>query len=152
MEKPGDLEAEIKDLKARLAEAEQTLNAIRTGEVDALVVSGSEGDQIFTLKGAEMPYRILVEEMNQGALLIIPDGTILYANTRFAVLSKMPLEQVIGSSWQQFFPHDKHSQLAAFLQAGGPINPLEELSHQAADGSVCPVHLSLRTMSASAVE
>ena len=68
MEKPGDLKTEIEDLKARLAAAEETLNAIRSGEVDALVTSGPDGDQIFTLQGAEMPYRILVEEMNQGAL------------------------------------------------------------------------------------
>src|SRR5687768_6888008 len=94
----SDLKTENKELKARLAEAEGTLKAIRGGEVDALVVSGAAGDQVFTLQGAEMPYRILVEEMNQGALLIIPDGTILYANIRFASLSKTPLEQVIGSS------------------------------------------------------
>jgi PAS domain S-box-containing protein len=152
MEKPGNLTNEIKELKARLTEAEQTLHAIRTGEVDALVVSGSDGDQVFTLKGAEMPYRILVEEMNQGALIIIPDGTIVYANTRFAALTKTPLEQVISSSWQRFFPPDKYPQLEACLKATGPTGPLEELSLQAPDGSSCPVQLSLRTMSASGVE
>src|SRR6266850_1433912 len=115
METPGDLKAEINELKARLTEAEQTLHAIRTGEVDALVVSGSDGDQVFTLKGAEMPYRILVEEMNQGALIIIPDGTIVYANTRFAFVSKTPREQVISSSWQRVFPPEKHPQLEACL-------------------------------------
>src|SRR4030081_2773168 len=97
MEKPGELKTEIIELKARLTEAEQTLNAIRSGEVDALVVSSPEGDQVFTLKGAEMPYRILVEEMNQGALIILPDGTIVYANTRFAALTKTTLEQVVSS-------------------------------------------------------
>ncbi|MDB6123897.1 MAG: domain S-box protein [Pedosphaera sp.] len=152
MEKTSDLKAEIVELKARLAEAEETLNAIRGGEVDALVVSGSEGDQVFTLKGAEMPYRILVEEMNQGALMLSPDGTILYANTRFAVLSKTPLEQVIGTSWQQFFPADKHLQLESYLRAQEPVSAMEELSLQAADGASCPVHLSFRTMSASGVE
>jgi len=152
MEKPDDLKKEIRELKARLGESEQTLNAIRSGEVDALVVSGSRGDQVFTLKGAEMPYRILVEEMNQGALLITPDGTILYANTRFAVLSKMPLEQVIGSSWQQFFPRENLPQLEASLKASGALSPGEELRLQATDGSLCPVHLSLRTMSASGLE
>jgi PAS domain S-box-containing protein len=151
MEKLSDLKTEITVLKARLAEAEETLDAIRSGEVDALAVSGPDGDQIFTLQGAETPYRILVEEMNQGALMLIPDGTILYANTRFAGLSKTPLEQVIGSSWQQFFPPDKHSQLEACLRATEPAGPPEELSLQAADGSFCPVHLSLRSMITSGV-
>jgi PAS domain S-box-containing protein len=151
MEKPDDLRTEIKELTARLAEAEETLTAIRDGEVDALVASGPDGDQVFTLKGAEMPYRILVEEMNQGALMIIPDGTILYANARFAGLSKTPLEQIIGSSWQQFFPRNKHSQLDAYLKTKEPISPPGELSLLAADGSFCPVQLSLRSMVTSGV-
>jgi PAS domain S-box-containing protein len=145
------LKAEIKELKARFAEAEETLNAIRNGEVDALVATGPGGDRIFTLQGAETSYRILVEEMNQGALMLIPDGTIVYANTRFAGLSKTPLEQVIGSSWQQFFPRDKHPQLEACLKTTEPARPPEEWSLQAADGSFCPVQLSLRSMSMSGV-
>jgi PAS domain-containing protein len=63
-----------------LDEAEDTLRAIRSGEVDALVVSGVGGDQIFTLKGAELPYRVLIEDMNEGALTLAMDGVILYAN------------------------------------------------------------------------
>ena len=151
MEKPGDLKTEIEELKSRLAEAEETLRAIRSGEVDALVTSGPDGDQIFTLQGAEMPYRILVEEMNQGALMLLPDGTILYANTRFAGLSKTPLEQVIGSSWGRFFSPGNQPQLEASLKTTEPNGPIEELSLQAADGSFCPVHLSLHSMNTSGV-
>ncbi len=151
MEKLNELKSEIKELKARLAEAEETLNAIRSGEVDALVVTGSDGDKVFTLKGAEMPYRILVEEMNQGALMIIPDGTILYANTRFAGLTKTTLEQVIGSSWQRFFSREQSAQLEVYLKTTESFSPLEQLSLLASDGSFCPVHLSLRPMSASGV-
>ncbi|HZM02896.1 MAG TPA: PAS domain-containing sensor histidine kinase [Candidatus Saccharimonadales bacterium] len=147
---PSELKAELKELKARFAELEETLNAIRSGEVDALVAAGPGGDQIFTLQGAETPYRILVEEMSQGALMLIPDGTILYANTRFATLAKTSLEQVIGSSWQKFFPRD-YLQLAACLETVEPVRPPEELSLRAADGSFCPVHLSLRSMSNNGV-
>lgn len=150
MERTSDLKEENKELKTRLAEVEETLNAIRSGEVDALVATGPNGDQIFTIQGAETPYRILVEEMNQGALMLIPDGTIVFANTRFAQLSRTPLEQVIGSSWKQFFPPDKSQQLEDYLKNAAP-SPLEELNLQAADGSLCPVHLSFRSMSASGV-
>jgi len=52
---------EIAELRAELAEAKDTLRAIRNGEVDALVVAGPEGNQIYTLKGAESTYRVLVE-------------------------------------------------------------------------------------------
>jgi len=43
----GDLLAEIEDLRNRLEEGEETLRAIRRGEVDGLVVSGPEGDRLF---------------------------------------------------------------------------------------------------------
>ena len=36
--------AQIAELRARLDEAEQTLEAIRSGDVDALVVSGPRGE------------------------------------------------------------------------------------------------------------
>src|SRR5512133_3304947 len=95
---PNQLLAENADLHTQLDEAEDTLRAIRSGEVDALVVSGVGGDQIFTLKSAELPYRVLIEEMNEGALTLAMDGVILYANRCFAGMLKTPLEKVIGST------------------------------------------------------
>jgi signal transduction histidine kinase len=49
--------AENEDLRARLEEAEEVLRAIHNGEVDALIVSGADGEQIFTLKQAEEALR-----------------------------------------------------------------------------------------------
>lgn len=151
MEKLSDLKKENKELRLRLAEAEETLQAIRNGDVDAVVAAGPCGDRIYTLQGAETPYRVLVEEMNQGALMIVPDGTILYANTRFAALSGTPLEQIIGSSWGRFFSADEYLGLQACLQTGAPCAPLEELTLRAPDGSSKPVQLSLRSMITSGV-
>ena len=92
-----DLAAENAELRARLEEAEDTLRAIRSGEVDALVM----GEEVYTLKGAETPYRLLIESMNEGAATLAPDGTILYCNRRFAEMVATPAEQVIGSClWQ----------------------------------------------------
>src|SRR3954453_7674240 len=83
-------------MQERLLELEATLDAIRTGAVDALVVTGPEGEQVFTLKGADQAYRVLVEAMNEGAVTVSGDGTILYANTRFAGMLKTSLEKVLG--------------------------------------------------------
>ena len=90
--------AENEELRARLDEAEDTLRAIRSGEVDALVVSGVGGDQVFTLKGADHSYRLLIEDMNEGALTLTAEGVILYANRRLAEMLKTPLAKVIGSA------------------------------------------------------
>ena len=87
---------EVAQLRTRLADAEETLRAIRSGEVDTVMVAGKEGSQVFTLDGAEHAYRLLIESMNEGALILIRDKTILYANQCFARMVKSPLEQVMG--------------------------------------------------------
>ena len=98
----SDEQRQIEELRARLGEAEDTLQAIRTGDVDALVVEGPDGRRVYTLAGAEQPYRVLVEAMDEGAVTLGEDGTILYSNLPFAVLVGVPLEQLLGSSMHQF--------------------------------------------------
>lgn len=45
--------------------------------MDALVLSGEKGEEVFTLKGADKLYRVLVETMSESALTLSDDGTIL---------------------------------------------------------------------------
>jgi PAS domain S-box-containing protein len=98
----ADLFLEIENLRLSLAEAEETLRAIRSGEVDALVVTGPQGEQVFTLRGAESPYRIFFEEMNEGAVTLGEDGTIMYCNVRFAEMLNLPMEKIVGLSMSSF--------------------------------------------------
>ncbi|MGD0752209.1 MAG: PAS domain S-box protein, partial [Anaerolineales bacterium] len=83
--------AENADLWARLDEAEETLNAIRNGEVDAIIVSGAQGEQVFTLQQAEEAlrmseekYRQLVEEINDGVYTTDYEGVFTFANPAMA--------------------------------------------------------------------
>ena len=98
----GSRPDELEDLRARLAEAQATLDAIRHGEVDAVVVAGREGTRVFTLDGAGDAYRALIESMNEGALTLSADKTVLYANGCFARMVGCPLRQVIGGSFRRF--------------------------------------------------
>src|SRR5215203_4564937 len=75
---------EIIELQRRLAEAEETLRAIREGEVDALVIDSPEGEVVYTLTSADYPYRVMIDEMNEGAVSVSPDSFILYSNRNFA--------------------------------------------------------------------
>src|SRR5579864_4971758 len=84
-------------LTERIAELEETLRAIRMGEVDALMVSSPEGDQVFTLQGAEHPYRVLVETIDEGAAILAEDGMVLYSNQSFAKFFDVTLEKFIGA-------------------------------------------------------
>jgi PAS domain S-box-containing protein len=72
------------------------------GEVDAVLVSSSHGDQVFTLQGAEHPYRLLVETIEEGAATLSDDGTVLYSNKSFAAFFGVPLEKFIGTPLYNF--------------------------------------------------
>jgi PAS domain S-box-containing protein len=132
----------LADLRERLHEAEATLDAIRSGQVDALVVQGPIGDQVFTLKGADHRYRQLVETMNEGALLLAADGTIVYGNARFARLVKVPLEKMIGAQIRTFVTDASLRSLEALLQRRGGSSAKAELDVVATDGEQVPVYLS----------
>ncbi len=73
-----------RELEARLGEAEETLRAVRSGEVDAIVVKGHGGKKVFTLEGADHTYRVFVERMNEGAAVLSKDHTVLHCNGRLA--------------------------------------------------------------------
>jgi PAS domain S-box-containing protein len=92
----------LDDLQSRLKTAEDTLDAIRRGQVDAIVVDGPDGDRLFTLAGSDAAYRVFVESMSEGAVTLGPDATVLYANSAFAGIVDRPLEEIIGNSFSHF--------------------------------------------------
>ena len=138
-----DLAVELADLRLRLAEAEETLNAIRNGEVDGLVVAGSDGQQVFTLQGAQEPYRLLIEQMSEGALTLSLDGIILYANHTFAKMIQMPAGQIIGVALRDFIAPTDHPALAHMLEAALSGLTSVDVSILAASGIVVQVRLGL---------
>jgi PAS domain S-box-containing protein len=112
MHGPGESDGELADLKARLREAEDTLRALRSGEVDAFVVEGENGPQIFTLKSAAEPYRLLVEQMREGALTLSRRGDILYCNEAFASLVGEASSRIVGASILKFIDASDFDRLA----------------------------------------
>jgi signal transduction histidine kinase/CheY-like chemotaxis protein len=129
-------------LRARLSEAEQTLQALREGDVDALVVRGPCGDQIYTLQGAEEPYRNLVEHMRQGAVVVSESGDILYSNARFAAMVSEPLESIIGGPIARFIAQADRVDFARLLNSGNGTRRSRIVS---SDAGTIEVHLSLST-------
>jgi PAS domain S-box-containing protein len=134
---------EVADLRARLAEATEVLSAIRIGDVDAVLVQGPQGEQLFTLRGADEPYRVLIEEMNQGAVSLSADGSILYCNRRFAGLLKTPLEGIVGRAFDAFVAPAERAEFAALLEAGRTGGSAGEITLRAADASAVPLQLAL---------
>jgi PAS domain S-box-containing protein len=137
---------EIVDLRARLAQAREILHAIRIGEVDAVLVKGPQGDRLFTLKGADEPYRVLIEEMNQGAVTLSGDGLILYCNRRFADLLKMPLEQIVGVTFDALVAPSERAAFASLLETGRSSGSAGEITLCAGDRSAVPLQLALGSL------
>ena len=142
----------IAELEARLAEAEETLQAIRTGQVDALVVSGPDGDQIFALEGADHAYRILVEEMQEGAVTLDPDGLILYANRQFAAMMKTPVESIVGCNIRHFLAPDRFPMFSRMLANNKSEHQRTELMLRASDGTSILVQVSLIWLNTAGIQ
>lgn len=106
---------ENEQLHSRLSEIEEAITAIRNGEVDAIMVSGSKGEQVYSVSSAETPYRTFIEEMGEGAVTLTKQGIILYCNPKFADLIQAPYEKVVGSNIKRFITSKNHSKLDDFL-------------------------------------
>ncbi len=137
-----ELNARVHELEERLAESEETLRAIRSGEIDAVVVSAADGDRVYTLRGADESYRVFVEQMREGAVTLSCDGDVLYANQQFAALVGTPLEQVIGSHFHDFLPEGEADPFKALLDGRSNASPKAELQLRRRDGSLVPIYLS----------
>lgn len=139
----AQLTDEVAGLRDRLAEAGEIMRAIRTGEVDAVLAHGTQGAQLFTLHGADDPYRVLIEEMNEGAVTLSADGSILYCNRRFAALLKTPLEEIASLAFDAFVAPSERARFAALLEAGRTGGSAGEITLCAGDGSAVPLQLAL---------
>ena len=135
-----------RELVARLSEAEETLRAVRSGEVDAIVVNGQGGEKVFTLQGADHTYRVFVERMNEGAAVLSSDHTVLHCNGRFARFLGGRLQSVIGSSMLDLVWSDDHPKLNALLRRAAERNCRGEIRLQSRKGTCLSFHLSLNPL------
>jgi PAS domain S-box-containing protein len=135
-----------RELVARLSEAEETLRAIRSGEVDAIVVNRQGEAKVFTLKGADHTYRVFVERMNEGAAILSSDHTVLHCNGRFARFLKARLQGVIGSSMLDLVWPEDHPKLMALLGRAAAGNCRGEIRLQSRKGTPLSVQLSLNPL------
>ncbi len=140
---PASHEAVIADLRAKLREAEETLEAIRCGEVDAVLVNQSGSNQIFTLVNADRPYRSLIEQMKEGAVTLSEDGVVLYGNRRLGEILGAPLEQIVGSNIKRFFVGGEAAKFEALLAATGPEPSRAELRAGLAGEPAVAVYISI---------
>jgi PAS domain S-box-containing protein len=134
---------ESAELKSRLEETEETLRAIQQYMVDAFVVNRDSGIEIVTLNGSEIPYQMMVESMNEGAVTLIPDGTIFYCNSRFSEMIDVACEKLIGTLFHNLIVPGERSSFETFFGSAKQSGVRREFNLQTIHGKQVPVQLSI---------
>ena len=141
---PDQAEERLRDLQAQLDEARATLHALRHGTVDAVLVPDPEGPpRIYTLDSSDRPYRHLIEQMQEGALTLAPDGMVLYANRRVAELLGVAPDRVVGQDLAAFIAVRDAPAWRRLLAQAGRTGARGELLLQRTDDVEVPVFASL---------
>ena len=142
-----DLKSEVVELREKVRELEETLDAIRSGEVDAIVVSKGDIHQVYTLEGADHPYQALIENIREGALTLSRTGMILYTNTRFADMVQVLPENVPGTSILDYICPEHQREIEGALReiVQRPCRIRVRIRH---GESALPVLLSMNALSA----
>ena len=135
-----------RSIRARLNEAETTLEAIRSGQVDALVVSGPGGERTLTIEGATHPYFVLLNAMSDGAALLEPGGAILFGNRSFGKIAGVPVETLRGTEFQRLVVSAERASFEEFLRNGSSQNIGREFALKAENATATPVAIALSTL------
>ena len=128
-------------LRARLREAEQAIDAIRSGQVDALVLRSPDGETVYALETADRPYRVLVEQMAQGAATLDAEGLIVYSNPRLNLLLDVASDALVGIPFVSLFPEGQRAEVE-WLVAQGRTAPCTLETRLRLDGRLAPVQIS----------
>lgn len=140
-----DLQRENRELRRRLEETEETIRALQAGEVDAVLV-GSDREEVYTLEAADKSYRLLVEQIPQGAATLSEEGTILHCNRRFAELVGHPLNSLLSKPIDDYVAPDSRPLLATLLHNSRGGEAQAEVVLHRADGMSVAVYLGVTAL------
>ncbi|HKG05768.1 MAG TPA: ATP-binding protein [Pedobacter sp.] len=141
------LKADLQAKEIALEEATDIIEAIRNGEVDALVMKSENGHQLFTLKNSDQTYRIFIEQMTEGAVTLGVDGNILYTNSQFASLLNLPLEKITGKLFISFVAESDKAYFEKLFESAWQHNSKGELSLLSSNKVIVPIQISLNILS-----
>ena len=139
---------ELDSVKAELQEAKDIIDAIRTGSVDAIAVHGPEGHQIFTLKSADHTYRVLVEKMNEGAVILNKRREIIYCNSSFALFLEKPIQFIIGTSFNMYIHQSFIKEFSNMFDLSDKKSSKGEFMLRKENGQWSPYQFSMNEMQA----
>jgi PAS domain S-box-containing protein len=146
------LETKIEELQHRLREAEETLRAIRTGGVDALAIQGTDGTEIYTLRTADHTYRVLIEEMNEGAVILSNDNMVLFCNSAFGKMVDVECDDVTGTPFLDYVTPSQQSEFKKYLDKSKSQSVRIEASLLKSNRKPTPAEISIKTVNIDGTE
>ena len=147
-----ELIEEIQSAHRELRELRDMLQAIRTGEIDAVVVQRGGSEQVYVLDDANITYRRMIEEMNDGAVIFNHDGSVLYCNKAFAGMLKLTVEKIISKPIADFI-NPKFMELFNNLSGRNLKNPVRKpIKLRPGSGNHIPAIISLHTITTSTLD
>ena len=135
--------AEIAELREQLREAHETIEAIRGGGVDSLVIGPPGQEKVYSLASADRPYRLIVQAMSEGAATVSPRGIILDVNPRLSLMTGQPGTQLVGTPVINLVPDAFRPELSRLLDVGAGDSTRGEVELTGPDGSTVPVLLAV---------
>ncbi|MDP9042469.1 MAG: PAS domain-containing protein, partial [Bacteroidota bacterium] len=145
LKKAQKLSRENKAIRKQLQDAKNYIDSLNAKDIDALVISGSKHLKVFTEKTADQVYRLFVENMNEGAVTLSSNGTILYCNLNFAAMVELPMQKVIGSKFKKFIDFSK-DDFDALSKTGRVTAIKEEVFLQVNGFKTIPVLISVNAL------
>jgi PAS domain S-box-containing protein len=142
-ENRAEEQAELAEVRAQLGEAQQTIEAIRGGGIDSLMIGPPGQEQVYALVSADRPYRLIVEAMNEGAVTVSPRGVILNANPRFAAMTGRSATDLVGTTVLDLIHAARRPAFAALLDVGAGHSARGEVDLIGPGGGTVPVLLAV---------
>jgi len=130
--------AELTRLRGQLEDLLAAFAAIRGGGVDAIMVGGPNEERLYTLTSADRPYRVIVEEMGEGAATVSERGVLLYVNRRLSNLIGRDRRDLIGADVTALVDPADRSELINLLDAPAGQTNRAELNLAGRDGATIP--------------
>ena len=140
---PAEDRAELAELRAELREARDTIEAIRGGTVNSLVIGPPGQEQVYSVASADRTYRLVVEAMSEGAATVSPRGVILDANPRLALMTGHSASRLTGTPVLDLIAPAHHAEFARLLDMGTGNSHRGEVELTRPDGTAIPVLLAV---------
>jgi len=141
---------EITQLRARLEEAEEALHAIRSGEIDALVIDTPGGPKVFTLQGVDAESNRqrgeMLAQVSDAVIAVDPDERVTFLNDAAERLYAVNASEMLGRKLEEIHTSrwpDAGSEAAANTALNTCGEWRGESIHITRDGRELPVESSV---------